>query len=529
MLFSSFEFFIFLLATLVLYYLIPKKIRWVILLLGSCAFIFIAGRTYILYMLVTILSVYLCGLFMDKNFATQSKFLEEHKETLQKEDKISYKNKQKKTRTAIITVAIVLNLLILILVKYSNFILENIALLAPKSIGRESIFGFLVIPMGISFYTLQAIGYLVDVYRGTIQAEKNPFKLALFLTFFPLLVQGPISRYGELSKTLCEGNAFSWKNFFWGAQRILWGCFKKMVIADRLLPAVLTITGDSEKYAGGITALGMLLYTIELYADFTGGIDITIGVAEMFGVTVKENFNRPYFSCSLKEYWRRWHITMCEWFKDYVFYPVSSSGWMQKLSKFTRNKFGNKVGRKIPVYIASFLVWLSTGLWHGASWNFVVWGLCNFVILMVSEELEPLYKKLHDNWAFTGTKAYKLITMLRTFLLICALNLFDCYSSIGETVKAFISIFNFGKWNISGSGLINTLGLDGKDYLVVLCGVIVMLVFSIIQTKGSVREQLANKKYIVSAVTFSLLFISIIIFGAYGQGYDSGQFIYNRF
>jgi D-alanyl-lipoteichoic acid acyltransferase DltB (MBOAT superfamily) len=367
------------------------------------------------------------------------------------------------------------------------------------------------------------------VYRGTVEAEKNPFKLALFVSFFPQLIQGPISRFSQLSETLYQEHPFNSTTVCRGLQRMLWGYFKKMVIADRILTGVSTLIGDLGTYHGAYAFAGMLFYTVELYADFTGGIDITIGIAQTMGITVTENFNRPYFSKSLKEYWRRWHITMCTWFKDYVFYPVSICKPMQKFTKFCRAHFGDAVGKRLPVYLASLTVWFATGVWHGASWNFIVWGLGNAVILLVSEELEPLYTKFHARFSVDGKLWYKIFQIGRTFLLVCCLNMFDCYSSVKDTFRAFASMFTATNWQILWDGSLLTIGLSMLDYGILIFGVLVMFCVSMIQRKGSVRTQIARKPYPVRFIIWYGLFLLVLLLGAYGIGYDASQFIYNRF
>ena len=198
-----------------------------------------------------------------------------------------------------------------------------------------------------------------------------------------------------MAETLYQEHSFDAKNVCYGLQRILWGFFKKLVIADRILTAVNEIIRNPDEYAGAYVFVGMMFYALELYADFTGGIDVTIGVAEVLGIRLTENFNRPFFSKSIKEYWNRWHITMGTWFTDYIFYPISVCGPMLKLSKFSRKKLGENLGKRVPIYLSSFVVWFATGIWHGASWNFIVWGLGNWVVIMISQELEPLYAKFH--------------------------------------------------------------------------------------------------------------------------------------
>lgn len=530
MFFTSYGFFGFIIILFFLYYLVPKKWQWPLLLVASYIFYFIAGPEYLIYILVTTFTTYFAAYKIEENLKKQKAWLKEHKAELSKEEKQKYKAKEEKVRFRWIFSCILLNLGILAVVKYANFFISNAnAILSTFGQTKHISFVTLAVPLGISFYTFQAIGYLVDVHRGTIPAEKNFFKLALFVSFFPLLIQGPISRFGDLGKSLYEQHSFHGKTVAYGLQRMLWGYFKKMVVADRVLAAVSTIIGDASTYQGAYIFVGMLFYTLQLYADFTGGIDITIGVAETMGITVQENFIRPYFSKSLKEYWRRWHISMCNWFRDYVFYPVSISKTMQKISKFSRKHLGKVVGKRLPMYLSSFVVWFATGIWHGASWNFIVWGLSNWIILMVSEEFEPLYDKFHKRFPVERNIFYKSFQILRTFLLVCCLNLFDCYESIATTLGSFASMFTVHNWNILWNGSMMALGLTKLDYIILLAGIILMLVVSLLQRSGSVRDKISKLAYPARFVIWYGLFLIVLLMGVYGIGYDAAQFIYNRF
>lgn len=531
MLFTSYAFLGFMILLLIAYYLLPGKFQWQLLLVFSYWFYFLADFRYLFYILITTATIYWTTVGIDKNREKQGAYLREHKEEMSKEEKKSYKSSQKKICRRLLIACLLLNLGILAVVKYGNFFIANMnGLFSVFDKTSQLSFVNLIMPLGISFYTFQAIGYLIDVYQETVEVEKNPFKLALFISFFPQLMQGPISRYGDLSETLYGEHKFDIRAVNRGLQRVLWGYFKKLVIADRILAAVSTITGNTEAYSGAYIFVGMLFYTVELYADFTGGIDITIGIAETLGIVVQENFNRPYFSKSLKEYWRRWHISMCAWFRSYVFYPVSASKALQKFSGFSRKHFGEKVGRRLPVYAASFVVWLATGIWHGASWNFVVWGLANWLVLMISEELEPYYGKFHERYANVGQKkAYKVFQIGRTFLLVCGLNLFDCYSSVVDTLRMMGSMFTAGNWNILWNGALFDIGLTVVDYGILAGGVILMIIVSLIQRSGSVREKIALRPFPVKFIAWYGLFLAVFLMGIYGIGYDASQFIYNRF
>ena len=529
MLFTSYGFIGFAAVLVSAYYLVPKRCQWGLLLAASYLFYFIAGPSALLYLLATTAAVWFAALQIEKNVRRQSAYLKARKDILSKDEKKEYKAEQKRVRARWVAACLLLSIGILAVVKYTNFFISNVNGVLDALDRPQLSFVTLALPMGISFYTFQAVGYLIDVYRGKYPAEKNPFRFALFVSFFPLLVQGPISRFDELGGTLYQEHTFDKVTVCSGLQRVLWGYFKKMVIADRMLAAVSAIIGHTDTYTGAYVFVGMIFYTLELYADFTGGIDITIGLAEAMGITVQENFRRPYFSKSLKEYWRRWHISMCSWFREYLFYPVSTSRAMQRFSKFARGRLGEAVGRRLPVYISSFIVWFATGIWHGASWNFIVWGLLNWAVLMLSEELEPLYQRFHDRFPVNGRGAYKLFQTGRTFLLVCVLNIFDCYPSLSVTAGALGSMFTVRNWSVLWDGSLMALGLSGLDYGILAAGLLLMLGVSLAQRSGSVREKIRTLRYPARFAIWYGLFLAVLLMGAYGIGYDASQFIYNQF
>ena len=538
MVFTSYAFLGFLALVFLGYYVIPKKWQGMFLLLASLIFYAFSGITNLAYILAVTLITYFGALQIGKVHETQKAYLKANKETLDKDAKKKYREEKTKLRKRIAALVIILDLGILAVVKYADFAITNInqIIQATGSDGKLSLLGILL-PMGISFFTLQAIGYLIDVYRDAYAPEKNFLKFALFITFFPQLVQGPIARCDRLGKTLYAPHAFNGEQFAQGLQRILWGFFKKLVIADRLFGLVGTVTDPKASYGGGAMFLCMIAYTLELYADFTGGIDVTIGTAQALGIELEENFKLPYYSTSIKEYWRRWHITMCGWFRDYLFYPVSTSFFMKAFSKFAKAHLGAKVGKRLPVYVSSFIVWFATGIWHGANWNFVVWGLCNWAVLMISEEFEGAYAKFHEKAAFAESGVYRAFMILRTFLIVCVMNLFDCYATLGQTFKAFGSIFVRQEEKLFADGLIFRIGLSAKDYVIAAVALLIVWIVSLIQRKQeklgeagkSVRALIAERPYALRAAIWFLLFVAVLLFGQYGIGYDSSQFIYNRF
>lgn len=525
MLFTSHNFVIFILLLFIIYYLIPKRFQWVLLLLASYIFYYFAGIRYLIYIIFTTVSSYLITRKITNQKELQEAYLKERKEILTREEKKEYKAVMKSRRFRWLLLCLFLNFGILAALKYSDFAIYNINMIFNQEL---SFFQF-ILPLGISFYTFQTMGYVIDVYREKYPAEKNLFRLALFISFFPQLIQGPISRFDDLKETMFKKHSFDGHNISFGATRILWGYFKKLVIADRLLIAVNTIIGDPDKYQGAYVLLGMFFYAIELYSDFTGGIDITIGIAEVLGIRIKENFIRPYFSKSIVEYWRRWHISLGTWFKEYLFYPISVCKPMLNLSKTSRAKFGENIGKRIPVYIATLLVWFTTGFWHGGSWNFIVWGLANGVIILISQECAPLYAKFHQRCHIEHTFYYRLFQIARTFWLMSFLRTFDCYRDVSTTLRMYGSIFtNLNLGELLRSGLMG-LGLKLSDYIVLILAILTVLTVSLIQRRGSVRVKLSAKPVLVRYAVYFLLVFSILIFGAYGIGYDASQFIYSQF
>ena len=341
--FTSYAFAGFLAAVFVLYYVIPRRFQWMLLLAASLLFYFYAGKSYLVFIFLTGITVYASGRWMAKFDAELERYIQEIRSggipKPSREEKKAYKKKINGKKKRVMLLCLFLNIGILAVLKYTNFFIDNINYFRELSGAQPFSFMNLILPMGISFYTFQAVGYLLDVYWNKCRPQKNIFRFLLFVSFFPQLVQGPISRYGDMSETLYGGHSFDWKQVRFGLERILWGYFKKLVIADRISAAVGMLMEDPDYYTGAFVVVGMLFYAVQLYADFTGGIDITIGIAQVFGIRLEENFVRPFFSKNIAEYWRRWHITMGTWFRDYVFYPFSISRPLKAVTSFCKKRW----------------------------------------------------------------------------------------------------------------------------------------------------------------------------------------------
>lgn len=506
MLFVSYQFLLFLACVFLLFYCLPGQFQTILLLFASLFFYWNANEGCLIYILITVTVTYITARI------------------------ISDRKKGRKKNRKWLIAGIGINAGLLAVFKYTNFAIYNVNQLLQLTGGTKLDYFALALPLGISFYTFQSIGYLADVYRGKYAAEKNIVRVALFLCFFPQLIQGPISRFDEISPSLFQEKRFDKCTVCAGLQRILWGYFKKLVIADRILVAVNEIIRNPEQYQGAYVLLGAIFYAVELYADFTGGIDITLGIGELFGIQMKENFRRPFLSKSVKEYWTRWHITMGTWFRDYIFYPVSMCGWMKKLTSFFKKRFGKKAARKLPVYLSAFFVWFLTGLWHGASWNFITWGMGNFLCIVFSEECHPLIMQVHNKFpTLKNKKWFSVFQVVRTILLMSMLRMFDCYSSVSETFRMFASMFT--RWDscIFFNGSLLCIGLTEVDYIILLAGVLLMFWVGFSQNKGSVRQLIRKQKPGIRFCIWYGLSLAILLFGAYGIGYDAVQFIYNQY
>lgn len=519
--FTSVTFLLFVAIVLLGYYVMPQKIRWVFLLAASWCFYLLAGLQYAAFILLTPVSTYGFTVIMAGNLQKQDTYLAENKQTLSREEKKAYKASVKRKNRIHVVTCLVLNFAVLAVCKAC--LTEPFRTMANG--GRLS-FLTVGLPLGISFYMFQSMGYVVDVYRGTAAAEKNFFKLALFVSYFPQLVQGPISKFSDLAPQLFESRHFDGKQLSFGLQRMLWGFFKKLVIADRIAVAVAAL--KAPEFSGAGFFLLALFYAVQIYADFTGGIDIALGISQSLGITLPENFVRPYFSKNIAEYWRRWHITLGEWMKSYIFYPISVSQPMLKLSKAARAKLGN-FGKRLPVYAASVATWFVTGIWHGITPNFILWGMMNCFVIVISEELEPLYERFHNRFHLKDKKWYGGFEMLRMFLLMNLIRVVDLFPNVGEYFSRMGSLVTAFHFRIFWDGTLMKLGLIGLDYGILLAGIVVMFSVSVFQEKkGSVRALLWQRPVLRYSLVFVLLVI-VLLLGSYGIGYNASNFIYNQF
>lgn len=531
----SMEYLMFFLPLVLLFYCllgaIPKKgdlLRKYFLLAASYLFFMFISGGLVICLFGTTLSMFFFGKWLEKLWKEEKQVLCDIEKESRKKVKADYLHRKR----LVLGVAAALHIGLLLLLKYSGFFMENVnvVLMLLKVPVQFEIPKF-IMPIGISFFTMQAVSYLFDVYRGTIRAEENFGKLALFISFFPQIVEGPICRYEQTADRLWNVSAIKHENLVFGLQRILFGMMKKIVIADRLNPLIKEVFTNFVNYDGGIVMLGAVCYTIQLYMEFSGTMDVVIGTAQIFGVVLPENFARPFFSKTISDFWARWHITLGAWFKDYIFYPVTLSKPVKKITSNLKKKTGNYFALLTASAIALFCVWFCNGLWHGAAWNYIFFGMYHFALILAGNAAEPFMKKvrkflhLNPNWVF-----YRLFQMLRTGILVVIGELFFR----GHGLKSGLIMFKMILTNFSLEGMnletMEKLGIDAKDTVIVCIALLIVLIISILKELGvKIRESLGRQHVAVRWAVMYGLILFIVIFGAYGLGYIPVDPIYANF
>ena len=523
--YQSFSFLLFSAIVVLLYYVCPRKIQKYILLAANIFFYVYAGLKYLPFMAVTLLATFFAGKSMGRIYEKEALELKECSNVAEKKVvKAKSKAEAKKSLTLSLIVAVGL----LVVCKYTTFALSNVnGILSAINLPKFEMFK-MIVPLGVSFYTFMAVSYVLDIYWKRYKAEKSFLNYAVYLTYFPHVVQGPIDRYNRFIAQIPEnGIAFDAAKVTSGAQLVIWGLFKKLVIADRLNLFVSEIYGDYKDYAGLILIIATVMYSIQIYADFSGCIDIVSGVSEMLGIKLQKNFDHPYFSKNIPEFWRRWHMSLGEWFKDYIYYPISVSKLVKKVKTGSKSKkFAELFASCFPI----FIVWVTTGTWHGASWNYVAWGLFYAAIMIAGTVFEPLCKKANEKLGIdTESFSWKLWQMARTFIICCIGRVFFRAPGLKAALKIFISMFSgLHMKYIAGDAIFN-YGLDWKNFVFVIFAIMILWGVDMLQEKMSIRQELAKQGIVFRWLIVFLGVFAVIIFGIYGPGYDASTFIYEQF
>ena len=500
--------------------------RWLVLLAASVVFYCIYSPTLFFWLLFSAVSIWLGGLRIGSNNYHLKEMLKTDPE-MTRDQKRRLKKENEKNNLRIAWMIGGLNLIIWLVFKFADMSVAT----WNQWFRTEFRLPGLLLPLGISFYTLQAVSYVLDAANEKITPQKNFLKLLLWLSFFPQIIQGPICRYEETSEQLITGHPFDYRRVKFGAQLMLWGYFKKLVIADRAAQMSMKVFSDSASYSGLEFIAAALAYTIQIYGDFSGGMDIIGGAAQMLGIEMPVNFERPYFSRSIAEYWRRWHITLGAWFRDYIFYPLSTSKPALYIGKYTRKWFGPKAGKMIPTYLAMILVWTANGIWHGAGMQYAAFGFYQGILMILGMQTSPFTDRLLRKWNVnTECFSWRLWQMVRTFFLVVWGRIFFKASSLPEAFRIMGSVFRDVDPFIFTNGRIFELGLDQHEMFVLFLAVQVLFLVSLLKERGfRLRESLEKQNLVFRWLVYFAAIFTIILAGAYGTNYNPADFVYANF
>ena len=500
MLFHSVHFLLFFPIVVLAYFVLPRKVRMYWLLAASYYFYMCWNPVYSLLMLLSTVITYVSGLLIRRA-----------NETLEGEACV----RQKKLWVGL---SFGLNLAILFFFKYFNFAVENVVALAARfGVTWQKPTFDVLLPVGISFYTFQALSYTMDVYRDEIKAEKNFFRYALFVSFFPQLVAGPIERSKNLLSQLETPAKFSFERMRNGLLMMLWGFFQKMVIADRAAIWVDAVYNHFEGYTGWMLIIATLLFAVQIYCDFGGYSCIAIGAADVLGIKLMQNFRQPYFAVSISDFWRRWHISLSTWFRDYLYFPMGGSrcGWLRRSFNL----------------LFTFIV---SGAWHGASWTYIIWGALNGLFQVIERALRGIPAKLrkvcHLEDRYGKSFSRRLLKTLVTFLLINLTWVFFRAESLGDAAEILRRMFSVNNLWIFTDGTLFHMGLDVIEFWTLMAAIGVLFIVDLLHEKGiELRKKLYEQELWFRWFVYLIALFSIILLGIYGEQYDASAFVYFQF
>lgn len=482
MTFLSPQFFCFFPITALAYFLLPRRVKNLWLLLASWFFYLCAKPMYLAFLLFAILTSYFAGRLLEKQ--------------------------ERRNRKTIAALTLLLVFGVLFILKYLSFAL-SIAGQAVNALGFDYSAPALdlLLPLGISFYFFQAMGYVIDVYRGNMEAEHDILLYALFLSFFPQLLSGPIGRSGHLLPQFRTPHLFDYDQFRTGLVRFLWGVFKKLVLADRLAVLVNTVFAAPDEF-GALQLIGAAVaFSLQIYCDFSAYSDLALGTARMMGFSLTENFHTPYFSRSIAEFWRRWHMSLSHWFRDYLYFPLGGSrkGALRK-------------------YLNVLVVFTVSGLWHGAAMTFVIWGLLNGLYQVIGGLTKPLRDRIRHRLRLSDNG--RLTTLMQigiTFVLSTAAWVFFKADSLSAAMAVFQGMFTGPLW------VFTSMGLDRWELLAACGGLLVLFLVDLWSVKHDLLSDYLSARRPVRWLALWCLLFAALIFGSYGAGYDAQSFIYFKF
>ena len=518
----SFSFFIFLVCLLLAYRLTPDRHKWIVLLVFSLIFYVANGQMELLFILGTSLVVYIASRQIEKLWDTCD---EELGSAVSPAEKKCIRQKYSLRSKHVLLVALAVCVGYLCWCKYGAKALKVVDRLANADWTIR-----VMIPLGVSYYTFSSVGYLADLHWRKIKPEHSYPKLLLGMIYFPHIVEGPIARYSKFLPQLDKLTFPDYNRLCMGLQLMLWGMFKKLVIADRLNIFVNHVFGDIDGNWGFVFVIAFILAAFQAYTDFSGCMDIVTGVSDILGIQLEQNFNHPFFSKSVAEFWRRWHITLGTWFKDYIYMPLVISPHLIRISQKVRKRCGVRAGKAVMTAVPLAAVWLLTGLWHGTGWNYIVWGVYWGGMIILSNVFAPEMKKLTTFLRInTETGSWKLFQMVRTFGLFMVSRVLTAPGELRKSGEIFRRILL--EFHPEGffDGSLYTLGLDRPNFILAVVCILVLWCVAMLQERGSVRERIAGSNIVFRWMIYYIAIFAVLIFGIYGPGYDAASFIYMNF
>ena len=496
---NGFPFLLFLFAAVVVCYLVPTHRRWLVLLAASAGFYLTFGLRPALYFLVTIAATFAFSLGL-------ARLAQQRPEGETREVRQAAKQRIKKRKNSLLALALLFNFGTLFLLKYSASWVAGIDRIFRADLSVPSF----LLPLGISFYVFQTSAYLIDVSKGKVKPERNPLRYMLFAGYFPQLIQGPINSYQELAPQLVRGNAFDWENVQYGVLRMLYGILKKALIADVLAPAVEAVYSGFYDYPGAIAFFGAALYCLQLYCDFSGGIDLVCGASSLFGVRMRENFRQPYFSTSLADFWRRWHISLGEWMKDYLFYPLALSKSFQRFSKWARKHLPAELAKRATPCVVTFIVFLAVGVWQGPGLANLAYGMWNGFWMSLGLLWVPTAARLRERHSLLRRQGLMTVFgILRTNLLVIIGRYFSRAASLMGALRMLKHTFVRPGFSAVSAQTFASLGLTKGLVLQVVLASAVLFGVSLAQERGvRVDRWLCTRKWYVQ---FAVLFFALLL------------------
>ena len=501
----SIESLVFFIAVFVIYYIVPKFLQNAVVIIANMVFCYLFGGTkMILYLLIASVCAYIGAIAIKKL-------------------------DNKRLGKAIYILAIIVIIGLLFVFKYINFFLQIGQNLQRVITGASSIELFSIIaPVGISFYTLTILSYMLDVTYGIIEPEKNPFNFLCFSTYFPQLLSGPFNRYKDLGVQFIVPRYFKEQNVYDGFKRILWGAFKKKVISDRLSIVVAEIFNNYQSYQGIYLIYGIICFAFQLYADFSGYTDMVVGASQVLGITMPENFKASFHSRTVTEFWRRWHITLGAWCKDYIYYPFLRSKLVLKLGNWSKHKFGKKVSKNITLYLGMFVIWFTVGFWHGGAWKYIIGsGLLHCFYICIGELLDPFFQKVNKFFKInTDNYSFHLFQRIRTFALVCVGFVFFRSSDIPSAVLYLKRSLMINDIGMIFNGSLFTTGINVTSAVILAISLLMLVVCDMLTYRYEDARIWFNQQGIVFRY---IIYWIMIVFIMLSLNLSTEEFLYMQF